>query len=71
METCPICEGSLPPWPGRGRPRTYCDGKCKDRARYIAELERTAAAWDERGYPDRKRHVENVIATRLRKWRAA
>jgi hypothetical protein len=70
MDRCRICDGPLPPWPGRGRPRVYCAKTCRDRARYLRELEQAAAFWRERGYGDRESHVLGVIERRRREWRA-
>lgn len=32
-ERCPGCGGSLPSYAGRGRPRTWCSERCRDRYR--------------------------------------
>ena len=71
MLRCRICERPLPPWPGRGRPRIYCEKGCRDEARYLRELESAVAFWKERGYADRELHVRRVIARRLASARAS
>jgi hypothetical protein len=70
MESCAICLGELPPWQGRGRPRTYCSKLCRDNARYLRELEQAAEFWRERGYAQREAHVLGVIERRRAGWRA-
>jgi predicted nucleic acid-binding Zn ribbon protein len=38
--TCPICGNPVPPQPGAGQPRKYCNAACKMKAYRQRERER-------------------------------
>jgi hypothetical protein len=40
---CQACGGPLPPYGGRGRPRSYCDPRCRRRAERRLQAARLAA----------------------------
>ena len=42
---CAVCGEPLAPYPGRGRPATYCKPECKAQARAAARRERNRARW--------------------------
>jgi len=47
---CQGCRGPLPPYEGRGRPRSYCDRSCRRRAERRLRAARVQAAQPSGGY---------------------
>lgn len=69
---CLICGDTLPPRDEpRGRPRFYCDARCRDRARDLAEIERWADEWAKRGHPERADVLRERAAAKRRAWKVA
>lgn len=65
---CPACGATFDPCPGgSGRPRTYCDARCRRRERYrrryVQETEYQRRYWVLHG--DRKRRVGRIVTLYL------
>jgi hypothetical protein len=71
---CVICGAPLPSryerQSARGRPRRYCDARCKERAKRARELERFATSHDKQGRANIGARIRNRLAVEKRLWRS-
>jgi hypothetical protein len=71
---CEICEAHLPTRDERehrqGRPRVYCDRKCRDLARWIRDARANAARTAARGFPAAVERTEAAVERKLAAARA-
>jgi hypothetical protein len=74
LADCIVCGAPLPSryerHSARGRPRRYCNPRCKERAKRGRELERLAAFHDGRGREDVGDRIRNRLVVEQRLWRS-